>query len=74
MVLATSTTCHLCGHAGAGEVDLLVPLSRGGDYLDPSNLAPCHGTSSRCPVCRRACNQSKGDGTARPRMPTSRAW
>lgn len=72
--------CHICGQpidyglpAGdpmSFEVDEIVPVSRGGDPLDRSNVAPAH----------RICNQRKGnrmpgDGE-RPRAPirTSRDW
>jgi 5-methylcytosine-specific restriction endonuclease McrA len=75
-VLATSDVCGLCGHHGALQVDLIVPLSRGGDPLDPANLRPAHGTTCPCPQCGRACNQSRGNrdrlGPAPPRQ--SRRW
>ena len=77
-VLAESTTCHLCGHGGAGEVDHRVPrsvvLALGGDPEDPTNLAPAHGARSKCPDCGVACNQAKGDRPHAPRRVTSRAW
>ncbi len=76
-VLAASDLCHLCGHPGAREVDLLTPLSLGGDPLDPANLRPAHGSSSPCPWCLRACNQSRGnrDGLPEATAPRqSRRW
>lgn len=74
--------CHLCGkpidyslpagHPMSYELDEIVPVSKGGDPLDPANVAPAH----------RLCNQAKGDGSrtgrskaAFPAMqPTSREW
>lgn len=53
--------CHLCGmpidyslpsgHPMSFEVDELVPVSRGGDPLDFSNVAAAH----------RICNQKRGN-------------
>lgn len=51
-VLARSTICHLCGKAGADEVDHVVPHVLGGTD-DESNLAPAH----------MRCNRSKGART-----------
>ena len=39
--------CRKCGRAGRLEVDHIVPIHRGGDYWDMSNLqalcrSPCH--------------------------------
>ena len=82
--------CHLCGHAidyslPAGhpmsyELDEIIPVSRGGDPLDESNVAPAH----------RICNQRKGnklinvvkdgidsssrESSARYGLPTSQEW
>lgn len=68
-ILADSDVCHLCGHAGADEIDHLVPVSRGGTH-NLENLAPAHGTNG-CPVCGRKCNQERGDRarTAGPGTP-----
>lgn len=64
-VLAESDICHLCGHAGSGDVDHALPLATlqamGIDPRDPEHLRPAHGSRSRCPTCGRCCNQSKGD-------------
>jgi 5-methylcytosine-specific restriction endonuclease McrA len=74
-VLATSDLCGLCGHPGAREVDLIIPLSLGGDPLDPANLRPAHGTSDPCPWCLRACNQSRGNrDQPSPAPRQSRRW
>lgn len=48
-VLARSTLCWLCGHGGADSVDHVIPRSRGGSLLDPSNLRPAH---LRCNIQR----------------------
>jgi hypothetical protein len=64
-VLAVSDLCHLCGHTGAGEGDHVVSRAMGGDKYDPANVAPAHGSGSRCYECDpagRACNQVKGAG------------
>lgn len=81
-VAAMGLPCHLCGkaidyslpagHPMSYELDEIVPVSKGGDPLDPGNTAPAH----------RICNQRKGDGsrTARSKgasslpCPTSREW
>lgn len=82
-VLATcGTTCHLCGHTGAGDIDHKIPkqmwLELGGHLEDPANLAPAHGAYSKCYQCApgkgRACNQAKGDRTHLPPQPSSRDW
>jgi 5-methylcytosine-specific restriction endonuclease McrA len=62
LVLSISTVCYLCGHPGSGAVDHVISSKLRPDLaLDPANLRPVHGSLSRCPVCRRACNESKGD-------------
>lgn len=73
-ILTESRVCWLCGyeidmrlpatHAMSATVDHVVPLSQGGNPLDPTNLRPAH----------RRCNSVKGDRPALPRTPTSRAW
>lgn len=76
-ILAASDTCGICHHPGAGEADLITPVSLGGSWLDPTNFRPAHGTTSRCPICigvngrPRACNQARGNGTRRPRRHTA---
>ena len=62
-VLARSTVCWICAHEGADSVDHLVPLSQGGDPLDPGNLAPAHYRG--CPTCGRRCNITRGARDAR---------
>jgi len=54
--------CHLCGHPGATQVDHLIPLSKQPHQpLDPELARPAHGSNAPCPVCGRACNQSRGN-------------
>ena len=77
-VLAASDVRYLCAHPGAGAVDHVISRKLRPDLaLDPANLRPVHGSLSRCPVCRRACNESKGDratmGEQRPPR-QSRPW
>lgn len=57
-ILAASDVCHICGHAGADEVDHVVALARGGSE-DASNLRPAHGQVA-CPTCGVKCNRVKG--------------
>lgn len=78
-VRAMGLPCALCGrpidyslpagHPMAYELDEVVPVSRGGDPLDPGNVQPAH----------RLCNQRKGnampsDGRQCKRLPRSRDW
>jgi hypothetical protein len=64
-VLAASDVCYLCAHPGAGAVDYVISRKLRPDLaLDPANLRPVHGSLSRCPVCRRACNESAAIGVA----------
>ena len=81
-VAAKGLPCHLCGkpidyslpagHPMAYELDEIVPVSKGGDPLDPDNTGPAH----------RICNQRKGNGSHTIRSkgasslpcPTSREW
>ena len=58
-------------HPLSYELDELVPVSKGGDPLDPSNVAPAH----------RICNQKRGNRkTWKPfkresaELPNSRKW
>lgn len=62
-VLARDTTCHLCGHEGSDQVDHILPRSTHPEIPEEeiTNLAPVHGVT-RCPTCREACNQVKGNG------------
>jgi len=60
------THCHICGHAGAYEVDHLAERKHGGASYDVANLRPVHGSSAPCPVCvgsrtgrPRCCNQER---------------
>lgn len=60
-VAAQGLPCHLCGmpidtdlpsgHPMCLEADEIVPVSRGGNPLDPANVAPAH----------RSCNQRRGN-------------
>jgi 5-methylcytosine-specific restriction endonuclease McrA len=77
-VLAASDVCYLCGHPGSGAVDHVISRKLAPWLaLDLANLRPVHGSLSRCPWCRRACNEEKGDraqdaSSVRPRQ--SRRW
>jgi hypothetical protein len=54
-------TCHLCGHGGANDADHVNPLARKhDDHTDYRTGRPAHGVAG-CPVCKRKCNQEKGD-------------
>ena len=70
--------CWLCGHNIAYEVrgpeagkhplaftlDHLIPLSKGGDLLDPANARAAH----------RRCNSARGNRTSLPQQQASRRW
>ena len=68
--------CWICGHsippgldarhALSFTLDHLIPLSRGGDLLDPANARAAH----------RKCNSARGNRTAppRPQQRSSRRW
>ncbi|MFE7347511.1 HNH endonuclease [Streptomyces fimicarius] len=70
--------CWLCGHNIAYEIrgpeagkhpdaftlDHLVPLSKGGDLLDPANARSAH----------RRCNSARGNRTAVKQARASRKW
>jgi hypothetical protein len=69
MLRRLGDVCHVCGHAGAADLDHLTPLSVDPSRLmDPSNVMPAHGVDG-CHVCppvsrngrRRTCNQERGD-------------
>jgi 5-methylcytosine-specific restriction endonuclease McrA len=79
LVRATSQTCWRCGHLidmtldhqrdpMGSTLDHVIPLSLGGDPLDPANARHAH----------RRCNSKRGNRiTRRDRsedLPTSRAW
>jgi len=67
--------CHICGHAGAGESDHVETLSsRPGQLLTVSGRRPAHGTSARCPTCRRACNQERGASSMSKVFVPKGAW
>lgn len=72
-VLAASQICGICGHGQADTVDHKIPLSKGGDPLDPANMRPAHGVDG-CPTCHRKCNQSRGNTLTPTRRPGSRPW
>ena len=59
-ILAESDVCIVCGHGASDAVDHIHPRSKGGETLDPDNLAPIHGVTG-CPVCLRKCNSEKGN-------------
>lgn len=75
-VLAASSTCWICGHEGADQVDHLESRSVNPvrDIADVTNLRPAHGVNG-CATCGLRCNQSRGDGraTATPAR-RSRQW
>lgn len=68
---AQGRPCHICGQAidyslPAGdplsfEVDEIVPVSKGGDPLDRSNVAAAH----------RICNQRRGNRDIRQKLSTA---
>lgn len=70
-IIGESDLCWICGHAGAGDVDHLVPIEAGGDAFDRSNLAPAHGWKSKCWQCDRrtgkACNQGRNGNRRKAR-------
>lgn len=54
--------CHLCGHAGARDADLLTPISiLPNQPYDPMLARPAHGVYSKCAICKVACNQVRGN-------------
>lgn len=74
-VKAAGHPCWICGHNIPANVDArhplsftldhLVPLSRGGNLLDPANARSAH----------RRCNSARGNRTAsRPQERASRRW
>lgn len=77
VIAAYGGVCVICGHPGAGDAHHVPPLGQlramGLDPNNPAFIRPAHGAHSRCPTCRRCCNQSLRD---RPQQPTraSRAW
>lgn len=78
-VLNRSRVCWICGHGGSGSVDHDPPLAElerlGIDPCDERFLKPAHGALSRCPVCGRCCNESKGNRPGgRPVPRTLRVW
>lgn len=82
--------CAICGHGGATTADHIItykqwPRDEYGKMLPGfnarANLRPAHGTMgnnqppNRCPICKKLCNQSRGDGTKATRTsPRSRRW
>jgi 5-methylcytosine-specific restriction endonuclease McrA len=73
-VLAHSTTCWICLHDGADQVDHVQPRSLNPDIddADTTNLMSVHGVNG-CPTCGLKCNQSRGNGTV-TRPIRSRDW
>jgi 5-methylcytosine-specific restriction endonuclease McrA len=66
--------CWICGHhidltldarsAWSFTLDHMIPLSKGGDLLDPANARSAH----------RRCNSARGNRTAPRLTGTSRRW
>jgi hypothetical protein len=63
---AYGTSCWICGHGGAYEVDHVNRLADGGDPYDLETARPAHGSNYPCPVCistttgrARCCNQER---------------
>jgi 5-methylcytosine-specific restriction endonuclease McrA len=63
-ILATSDACHICGHAGADEVDHVTALARGG-VDQAGNKKPAHGQQP-CETCGIRCNRVKSDKAYAP--------
>jgi 5-methylcytosine-specific restriction endonuclease McrA len=73
-VKARGMPCARCGHPInlaldarhplSFTLDHIVPLSLGGDLLDPGNVRSMH----------RRCNSARGNRTGPAPMPTSRRW
>ncbi|GAA2929751.1 HNH endonuclease [Streptomyces enissocaesilis] len=75
---ALGLPCWLCGHNIAYEIkgpaagrhplaftlDHLIPLSKGGDLLDPANARSAH----------RRCNSARGNRTTVKQTRASRRW
>lgn len=71
---AQGDPCWLCGHNIDPRLDArhplsftldhAVPLSRGGDLLDPANARPAH----------RRCNSARGNRITPRTLTTSRRW
>ncbi|MGP4092948.1 hypothetical protein [Nonomuraea sp. KM90] len=79
LLLTAPDVCHICTHSGnANEADHVPSLKKlealGLDPCDLRYLRRAHGTWYRCPVCGRACNQSKGDRELPSAPRSSRAW
>jgi 5-methylcytosine-specific restriction endonuclease McrA len=55
--------CHICHRGGANTADHLVPVSMGGDWWAPSNLAAAH----------RGCNSRRGNRVSLRSNP-SKSW
>ena len=58
--LLAFSTCWICGHGGADEVDHVVsPRDAPELALVVDNWRPAHGPAG-CPDCGRKCNQERG--------------
>lgn len=62
MFATRGRTCHICGHDGATEADLVIPRSVAPDQpIHPDAYRPAHGGGKRrCPTCGQACNPKRG--------------
>ncbi|MEU0521947.1 HNH endonuclease [Streptosporangium sp. NPDC006007] len=73
-IRAISRVCWICGHAIdltlsprhplSWTLDHLMPLSKGGDPLDPANARSAH----------YRCNSGRGNPLRAPKPTTSRRW
>jgi hypothetical protein len=66
VLAAHGHVCHLCGHAGATQVDHVVPWAEWThptlSVHDASNLRPAHGAP--CPTCGLDCHAAKSKAEA----------
>ncbi len=67
--------CWICKHGGATDADYIQPGSENPDQDpgDPWNKLPAHGVKG-CPVCKRKCNQERGNKPLTQRPKHTRVW